>query len=366
MAEISYKDYIQNILNTRGRFNIPDNVYKERHHIIPRCIGGNDEIDNLIDLFAREHFIAHKLLAKENMNNRHLVNAWTMMAFAVTDTQHRYELTPEEYQEAKVAVAKVLSEIAKERVYDDNPKAKAVVNITTGETFNTIKEAAEKYRCTYSTIISAIKKLGTAKGCCWMYKKEFDQLTPKEINERLNYIEEKLEKSSQARFSPKAIAKKGMAVKGANNGSARRIMCLETGETYGSIKDLAISHKVPYDTMQQRFKNYRNNKKLVLSCCKHWIYEDDYKELSSDDVTILLNKALYEESGDPRARGIICVETGEIVKGYSILAKKYGLKNGTVKGRFQTNNYMFAKVGESFWVPEDIYSQLTVNEINDC
>ena len=54
---MGYKDYISNILNTRGRFNCDG--YKERHHIVPRCMGGTNDNDNLIDLYAEEHYIAH-------------------------------------------------------------------------------------------------------------------------------------------------------------------------------------------------------------------------------------------------------------------------------------------------------------------
>jgi DNA invertase Pin-like site-specific DNA recombinase len=38
--------------------------YCETHHIIPRCMGGTDRLDNLIDLTAEEHYIAHQLLSK--------------------------------------------------------------------------------------------------------------------------------------------------------------------------------------------------------------------------------------------------------------------------------------------------------------
>jgi rubrerythrin len=38
--------------------------YKERHHIIPRSLGGSDSEENLVDLTAREHFICHWLLIK--------------------------------------------------------------------------------------------------------------------------------------------------------------------------------------------------------------------------------------------------------------------------------------------------------------
>lgn len=41
-----------------------DTQYVEKHHIIPRCIGGDDSEENLVDLTAREHFVAHKILAK--------------------------------------------------------------------------------------------------------------------------------------------------------------------------------------------------------------------------------------------------------------------------------------------------------------
>jgi hypothetical protein len=41
----------------------PRHVYSEIHHIIPRCMGGNDEPDNLIALDAATHFDAHLLLA---------------------------------------------------------------------------------------------------------------------------------------------------------------------------------------------------------------------------------------------------------------------------------------------------------------
>lgn len=38
--------------------------YSERHHIVPRCMDGNDSPDNLIDLTPEDHFFAHLVLAK--------------------------------------------------------------------------------------------------------------------------------------------------------------------------------------------------------------------------------------------------------------------------------------------------------------
>jgi hypothetical protein len=38
--------------------------YFETHHIVPRCLGGSDLPDNLVQLTPEEHFVAHQLLIK--------------------------------------------------------------------------------------------------------------------------------------------------------------------------------------------------------------------------------------------------------------------------------------------------------------
>lgn len=106
----TYKDFIENILNTRGRFACGEE-YHERHHILPKCLGGTNDKDNLIDLYAREHFIAHKLLAQEHPENKKLNYAWTMMSWITNDCQQRYSLSPEEYEESR----KKFSELSKSK-----------------------------------------------------------------------------------------------------------------------------------------------------------------------------------------------------------------------------------------------------------
>ena len=46
------------------------NQYQELHHILPKSMGGSDNLDNLVFLTAREHFIAHALLAHIYDNNQ--------------------------------------------------------------------------------------------------------------------------------------------------------------------------------------------------------------------------------------------------------------------------------------------------------
>lgn len=108
MENITYEKFIQNILNTRGRFAC-ENEYHERHHIIPKCMGGTNDKDNLIDLFAREHFEAHRLLALEDPENDKLVYAWWAMCTLPGSSKKRDSVTPEEYEEARKASSEITS-----------------------------------------------------------------------------------------------------------------------------------------------------------------------------------------------------------------------------------------------------------------
>lgn len=54
---------IYNSLIAKAQARATVGGYKESHHIIPRSLGGSDDKSNLVDLTAREHFIAHMCLS---------------------------------------------------------------------------------------------------------------------------------------------------------------------------------------------------------------------------------------------------------------------------------------------------------------
>jgi hypothetical protein len=57
-----YKKIYDNIIN-RAKSRMIDG-YTEKHHIIPKSLGGSDNSDNLVHLTAKEHFVCHLLLTK--------------------------------------------------------------------------------------------------------------------------------------------------------------------------------------------------------------------------------------------------------------------------------------------------------------
>ena len=66
---MNYTSIYHNICN-RGMNRIKNNhEYYEKHHIIPKCLGGSNDKNNITHLTAREHFIAHWVLCKLNKNN---------------------------------------------------------------------------------------------------------------------------------------------------------------------------------------------------------------------------------------------------------------------------------------------------------
>lgn len=53
----------------------------ERHHIVPKCLGGGNEKSNIVKLTYREHFLAHWLLTKftEGVARKRMCNALHLM-----------------------------------------------------------------------------------------------------------------------------------------------------------------------------------------------------------------------------------------------------------------------------------------------
>lgn len=104
--KISYKELIENIINSRGQWNIPEGDYFEAHHILPTCKGGSGEIrngsgilqkhPNIIWMYPEEHYEAHKLLALENPKDAKLVWAWYAMASKELNGR-KYIVSKEDY-----------------------------------------------------------------------------------------------------------------------------------------------------------------------------------------------------------------------------------------------------------------------------
>lgn len=97
---------IYNQIIARAKTRILDG-YKERHHIIPKCMGGTNDKENLVDLTAREHFICHWILMRLYTDNHKLAYAFKAMCMLHNNRQLRYIPSSRSYQECKDHISRL-------------------------------------------------------------------------------------------------------------------------------------------------------------------------------------------------------------------------------------------------------------------
>ena len=96
--------------------NSNKNQYTEKHHIIPKSMGGSNHSDNLILLTGREHFIAHVLLWKTYRNKETNFALWSMKM----KKERNFLLSSKTYEQLKIEHSLFQSE----RMKIDNPMLK--------------------------------------------------------------------------------------------------------------------------------------------------------------------------------------------------------------------------------------------------
>ena len=148
---MNYEKHYIALVDTYGQCSKPAKGYHERHHILPKCMGGKDTFENLTYLTARQHLLAHWLLMKAFPEVKGL-----KIAYATMCSRDGVRVSPKMYQLAKDAVSG-----------DNSLLARAVV--TPLGKFPTIAAAAEAHGVS-KAIIS--KKAGSTsvlhKGYWWV------------------------------------------------------------------------------------------------------------------------------------------------------------------------------------------------------
>jgi hypothetical protein len=85
----------------------------EKHHIIPKCLGGTDDDNNLVDLSPKAHFICHWLLTKmidDKSSKQKMFYAFNFML-----------CKPKDLKEKRYYPCSRIYEIAKKLLKENNP-----------------------------------------------------------------------------------------------------------------------------------------------------------------------------------------------------------------------------------------------------
>lgn len=95
-----YSNWYANIIKNAKIRGSKKGLGIEKHHIIPKSLGGSNLIDNLVNLTSREHLVVHKLLRKmvTGKNKDKMVYAAWSMVNRNNQHQSRPKITSRQYE----------------------------------------------------------------------------------------------------------------------------------------------------------------------------------------------------------------------------------------------------------------------------
>lgn len=144
------KIYFNIISNANNQYRSKKNLYYERHHIIPKSLGGDNSSENIVLLTAREHYICHKLLIRITIGTAKLAMLHAVWAFnRKSKNQNRNVVSSRDYENIRKQLSEEMSKarlgiMNKGRVVSDDQKNKISKSLR-GRTLSTLtKERMKK------------------------------------------------------------------------------------------------------------------------------------------------------------------------------------------------------------------------------
>jgi len=281
-------------------------TYFEKHHIVPKSIGGINAAENIIRLTAEDHIFAHLLLAKW-LNTRGM---WSAIKYIFGQGQ-RFKKIPT--RRAIRIAAKAKEEFAirnsgannfqyGKHLTDATKEKLRNANIGKKQTKEQIKKASERMKGTKYSLgfkhseetkkkvaiagtgrihseetkrkmsASGIGKAKTEEAKRKMSEAKLGKPRPwvatEETRRKISAVHkgklvsaETRAKQSNARIgltaSTEAKAKMSLSRTGSKNHRSKKIVCTQTTEIFGCVKDAAIKFNIPQSSLRASLN--RNN-----------------------------------------------------------------------------------------------------------
>jgi len=221
---------IYNQIVSRAKSRILE-CYTEKHHIIPRCMSGSDDKENLVSLTAREHFLCHHLLVRIYPENIKLKFALWAMCNMKSKRQSRYVPSSKIYESIKLEVIKLISEKKKGVKLTEEHKRK------TSETLKGRKRPQE--------VVDKIHKKRLESN--WKHSEETrKKMTGRTLSEETR---KKISKANIKRNSNPEFRKKLSDV------SVNKRACVIDGVWYESIRQSSNKLGIKWDKVSDRIKS---------------------------------------------------------------------------------------------------------------
>jgi hypothetical protein len=210
--------------------------YVEKHHIIPKCLGGDNKKSNIVLLTAKEHYICHKILCEIYPNESKLKYAfWRMCNVANNKYQERnYKVSAKVYSRIKGEISLITSKRTKNYSVEMR------------------KLIGEKVSKKLKGRPSGKKGISKPEHSEWM--KENNPFRGK------THSEEHIQKLREVNSEPKSEKHKNNISKNSPNNK----QCVIEGIAYRSVAEAARQLGISENTVRGRVKNKN---------FKNWSYE---------------------------------------------------------------------------------------------
>jgi len=226
------------------------NGYYERHHILPRSLGGLDIPENIVCLTAREHFICHWLLTKFTVGEERdkMIYALRMMRTNNSGQRYTSKITARVYENLKTDY----SEIQRQRILGEN-------NPMYGKKF-------------YRSEEGRIKQAQSVSG---------DNNGAKQSQSRKKISESKRGKKRDP-FNPEWLEKIAESNRGENNGMYGKNHSVDAKF---KMRDKALGRKQSEETIRKKADAVRGSKREKKLCphCEQMIAVNTYARWHGDN-----------------------------------------------------------------------------------
>lgn len=112
-----YTNWYYNIISNANKRERTD-AYTENHHIVPKSLGGDNSLENLVRLTAREHFLCHYLLTKMTAGQHRIKMCFAFNAFRRSSSNQERMLSSRQYELVRKLVSSARSEFLKGNTYN--------------------------------------------------------------------------------------------------------------------------------------------------------------------------------------------------------------------------------------------------------
>jgi hypothetical protein len=250
---IVYKKIIENAKNKKRHKRELTNknyVYYERHHILPRCLGGKNTRKNYVLLTAREHFFCHKILTKIYSSYK-LWYALQMMA-----NMKRYNCKKSELKKITEDFAYIKSKdcafrrLTKEQIakrqktlnqlYKDHPEIRQQMVKTNRKTIlkkyekMTLEERQEHCKKIAKGAILSSKQRA--------YERSLNKIEKPKKEKQYKRSEEWRKHQSENHWLKGKHLPEEVKIKGQITQSLGKVKCIETGEIFMSAREAQNLH----------------------------------------------------------------------------------------------------------------------------